>query len=106
MKGSDTMVVRISVDLQEIIPSMLKNRREEILRLRNYMFQRRYSEAKNLSHTLKGVLGSYGFERAGEIASKVDEDLQEKRYTDAREGAENLSRHMDEMEIEYVEEEF
>ncbi len=106
MKGSDTMVVRISVDLQELIPSMVRNRREEILRLRSYIFQRRYSEAKDISHALKGVLGSYGFKGACEIASKVDEDLQEKRYKDAREGAESLMNHMDEVEIEYVEEEF
>lgn len=106
MKGSDTMVVRISADLQELIPSMLRNRREEILRLRNYIFQRRYSEAKNVSHALKGVLGSYGFERACEIATMVDANLQEKRYGDARKEADSLSRHINEIEIEYVEEEF
>lgn len=100
------MAVKISVDLQEIIPSMLNNRREETLRLRDYLFQKRYAEAKDLSHSLKGVLGSYGFEEAGEIASRVDEDLRVKKYGEASEGADSLSRYLNEIEIEYVEEEF
>lgn len=100
------MAVKISIDLQEIIPSMLNNRRDEILRLRGYLFQKRYTEAKDISHALKGVLGSYGFEEASEIASRLDEDLRVKNYKDAGKGADNLSRYMEEIEIEYVEEEF
>ncbi len=106
MKGSDSMAVKISSDLQELIPSMLRNRRDEILRLRGYLFQKRYREAKDISHALKGVLGSYGFHEACEIAARLDEDLRRKNYRGAGEGAESLSRYMSDIEIEYTEEEF
>lgn len=100
------MKVRISSDFQEILPSVIENRLEEILCLRNYLFQKRYEEAKGIAHALKGVLGSYGFEEAYTMASQIDDDLKEMKYDEARGSADRLGHYMSRVEIEYIEEEF
>lgn len=100
------MKVKISEDLRELIPNFLRNREEELLLLKNYIFQKRYSEAKDIIHGLKGVLGSYGFNGAYELSLDLEKDLKKEKYSLAKEKTEELVEYMKNIEIEYVEEEF
>ena len=100
------MKVKISEDLEELIPNFLKNREKELLLLKNYMFQKRYSEAENTIHGLKGVLGSYGFNGAYELSLDVEKDLKKEKYSSAKEKIKELIEYMTNLEIEYVDEEF
>ena len=75
------MKIKISKDLKELIPGYLHNRDRDILFLRNYFFQKRYSEAKNLIHALKGVLGSYGFNEGYDISVQIEKELLDKKYS-------------------------
>ena len=100
------MKVKISEDLKELIPTYLYNRDRDILFLRNYFFQKRYNEAKGLVHALKGVLGSYGFTEAYNISVEVEKGLRSKDYIVATNKLRDLDKHMEELEIEYIDEEF
>lgn len=100
------MKVQISEDLEELIPGYLKNRDRDILLLKDYLFQKRYSEAKSIVHALKGVLGSYGFKEAYEISLQVEKALIVENYPLASERTAVLDSYMRELEIEYTDEEF
>lgn len=100
------MKVKISEDLRELIPNFLRNREEELLLLKNYMFQKRYSEAKDIIHGLKGVLGSYGFNKAYELSVSVEKELKNQEYSLVKKKTEELVEYMENLEIEYVDEEF
>lgn len=100
------MIVKISEDLEELIPNFLKNREEELLLLKNYIFQKRYSEAKDTVHGLKGVLGSYGFNEAYELSVSVEKELKKQEYSSAKEKTRELVEYMKNLEVEYVDEEF
>ena len=100
------MNIKISEDLKELIPGYLHNRDRDILFLRNYLFQKRYSEAKDLIHSLKGVLGSYGFNEAYNLSVQIEKELLGKRYSSAADKLKVLDKHMKDIEIEYIDEEF
>jgi len=100
------MIVKISEDLKELIPGYLENRSKDILLLKDYLFQKRYSEAKKVVHALKGVLGSYGFKEAYEISVEIEKSLIVENYSLAADKVAILDKYMRELEIEYTDEEF
>ena len=100
------MKIKISKDLSELIPGYLHNRDKDILFLRNYFFQKRYSESKDLIHALKGVLGSYGFNEAYNLSVQIEKGLLDKNYSLAADKLKALDEHMKNIEIEYTDEEF
>jgi HPt (histidine-containing phosphotransfer) domain-containing protein len=100
------MKLKISEDLRELIPGYLHNRDRDILFLGNYLFQKRYREAKDLIHALKGVLGSYGFDEAYKLSVQIEKELLDKNYSLATNKLKVLDEHMKKIEIEYIDEEF
>jgi HPt (histidine-containing phosphotransfer) domain-containing protein len=100
------MKITISEDLKELIPKFLKNRDKDILYLKDYIFQKRYSESENIIHALKGVLGSYGFKEAYELSVQIEKALKNKQYLEVKEKIVILEKKMNNIEIEYIDEEF
>jgi HPt (histidine-containing phosphotransfer) domain-containing protein len=99
------MKVRIDEELKELIPQFLLNRERDFLYLRDFLFQKRYEEAKEVTHSLKGVLGSYGFDEASLMAGKIDDQLREGRYHGLMEMAISVEEDFKNTEIEYIKEE-
>jgi len=100
------MKVTISKDLKELIPKFLENRDKDILYLKDYIFQKRYLESRNIVHGLKGVLGSYGFKEAYDLSIQIEKALKNKQYQDANEKISIFEKKMNNIEIEYIDEEF
>jgi len=100
------MKVTISEDLKELIPKFLENRDKDILYLKDYIFQKRYLESKNIVHALKGVLGSYGFKEAYDLSIQIEKALNNKQYQEVNDKIMILEKKMNNVEIEYIDEEF
>ena len=99
------MKVYISKDLEELIPSFLKNRHEDVVKLQEHICKRSYGEAKEISHALKGVLGSYGFQHAYVMAASIDKNLFDRNLEKITDQVLQLKKHLEEIEINFVEEE-
>lgn len=98
-------IVRISRDLKGLVSNYIEKCSQELIYTRDYIFQNRYGEAGKKLHAMKGVLGSMGFDRLYQMVVEAEDEIEGKRYEDARETILRMERYIELMEIEYIDEE-
>lgn len=99
------MIVKISKDLENIIPKFLEKRKFEIEGMKNMVYEGNLEEAENIAHGLKGVFGSYGFDEIYKLCNEIDEDLKKNNSNEALEKILYLIQLFKEIKIEFVDEE-
>ena len=95
----------ISKDLEILIPNFLKNRTEDAENLLVLLRNKKYKEASDISHSLKGVLGSYGFKNGYLITSEIDKKIKNNDLENLVEKARFFKEYINNLDIEYVDEE-
>ncbi len=65
--------VKVNIDLIDLIPQFVTNRKNEILKLKLALEDKNFEELRRAGHTLKGVCGSYGFKELGELGRELEE---------------------------------
>ena len=93
--------VKISEELEELIPKFLINRKNEILQLKEFVEEKNIMEIKRMGHLIKGVSGSYGFDFLSELAKKV-EDYSEDIFL-VKDCIKKMDEYLENIEIEYIE---
>ncbi|WP_321328000.1 Hpt domain-containing protein [uncultured Ilyobacter sp.] len=96
---------KISEDLKILIPNFIKNRMEDAENLLLLLKNKDYQEASKISHSLKGVLGSYGFKNGYLMTSEIDKKIKNSDFERLLEEAQDFQKYMSNVEIEYVDEE-
>lgn len=99
------MEVKISKDLEDLIPRFLEKRKKEIKDMKYFINENEISKGEILAHGLKGVFGSYGFENIYLLICKIDDLLKENKKNKALESIILLEKNINELEIIYVDEE-
>ncbi len=102
-KHYDKEVVTIDIDLEDLIPSFLKNRVDEVTAIRECVAESDFKEAMRLGHGMKGAGAGYGFDEISEIG-KVIEDASNQKNVPAIEAAvARLARYLSVVEVVYEE---
>jgi hypothetical protein len=92
--------VCIDKDLETLIPDFLNNRQEDINELKKAMELIKTESLRILGHNMRGLGGSYGFERITEIGEKIENaalglesnlNIIEENSQDLREYLENIN---------------
>jgi HPt (histidine-containing phosphotransfer) domain-containing protein len=65
--------VMVAKDLEDLIPTFMKNRRKELDNLRVALAAADFEQLRQLGHRMKGVGVSYGFERISALGKSIED---------------------------------
>ena len=71
--GEDAYTVRVSKDLEDLIPTFLGNRRKELDALRVALAAADFEQLRQLGHRMRGVGNSYGFEHVTLLGKRIED---------------------------------
>jgi HPt (histidine-containing phosphotransfer) domain-containing protein len=67
-----TWVVRPDPDLEDLIPSFMENRKNELLDMENALGSRDFELIRRIAHTWKGISRPYGFVHLETLSKKLE----------------------------------
>ena len=99
--SKDKIVVIVDVDLEDLIPGFLENRKKELTTLRAALGEANYQSIQSIGHSMKGVGGGYGFDGITELGR----DLESAAKNQDRDGlaalVEKYADYLDRIEVKY-----
>ena len=66
-------VVTVAKDLEDLIPTFMKNRGKELETLRSALAAGDLEQMRQLGHRMKGVGNSYGFEKVSVLGKQIED---------------------------------
>ena len=70
---SQSIVVTVAKDLEDLVPTFMKNRGKELETLRTALAAGDFDQMRQLGHRMKGVGNSYGFEKVSQLGKQVED---------------------------------
>ena len=67
------IVVTVAKDLEDLIPTFIKNRTAEVETLRTALAAGDLEQMRQLGHRMKGVGNSYGFEKVSTLGKQIED---------------------------------
>jgi len=67
------ITVPVSKDVEDLIPTYMKNRAKEIETLRDALSSGDLEQLRQLGHRMKGVGDPYGFERVSALGKQIED---------------------------------
>ncbi|RYZ72855.1 MAG: response regulator [Proteobacteria bacterium] len=93
--------VYIKRELEPLMANFIENRRSELDRLDQAVQAHDLSDIIRITHSIKGVAGTFGFARISELAQLVHDSAAEADMIKVRQSHANLREHWDRVEIVY-----
>jgi len=95
--------VTIDDELEELIPNYLRNKRDQIIIMRDAYRHRDYDNLASVAHQLAGSAGGYGFDDLTRISLKL-EDAALKKVEDSiiEEYINSIEKYVDNVNITYA----
>ncbi len=95
------IIIHADIDLEDLIPDFLENRRKDIIEIKNLLASGDYETIQRLGHSMKGAGGGYGFDEITDIGMHIEQAAKEKNAAEIRTQLETLSRYLDCVEVVY-----
>lgn len=70
---SEPIIVTVAKDLEDLVPTFMKNRGKELETLRAALAASDFEQMRQLGHRMKGVGNSYGFEKVSLLGKQVED---------------------------------
>ena len=70
---SEPITVTVAKDLEDLIPTFMKNRAKELESLRAAVAAGDMEQLRQLGHRMKGVGNSYGFEKVSMLGKQIED---------------------------------
>ena len=71
---SEPITVVVAKDLEDLVPTFMKNRAKELETLRAALAGGDFEQLRQLGHRMKGVGNSYGFEKVSVLGRQIEDD--------------------------------
>ena len=71
---SEPIIVTVAKDLEDLVPTFMKNRGKELETLRAALTAGDFEQMRQLGHRMKGVGNSYGFEKVSQLGKQVEDE--------------------------------
>ncbi|MBC7803751.1 MAG: Hpt domain-containing protein [Candidatus Parcubacteria bacterium] len=68
------ITVTVAKDLEDLIPTFMKNRNKELETLRSALTAGDMEQLRQLGHRMKGVGNSYGFEKVSALGKQIEDE--------------------------------
>ncbi len=70
---TQAITVVVAKDLEDLIPTFMKNRAKELENLRAAVAAGDMEQLRQLGHRMKGVGNSYGFEKVSQLGKQIED---------------------------------
>ena len=70
---SEPIVVTVAKDLEDLVPTFMKNRGKELETLRSALAGGDFEQLRQIGHRMKGVGTSYGFEKVSQLGKQIED---------------------------------
>ena len=70
---SEPITVVVAKDLEDLVPTFMKNRGKELDTLRTALAAGDLDQLRQLGHRMKGVGNSYGFEQVSALGKRIED---------------------------------
>jgi HPt (histidine-containing phosphotransfer) domain-containing protein len=70
---SEPIVVTVAKDLEDLVPTFMKNRGKELEVLRTALAGGDFAQLRQIGHRMKGVGNSYGFEKVSLLGQQIED---------------------------------
>lgn len=70
---SEPIIVTVARDLEDLVPTFMKNRAKELDNLRAAVTAGDMEQLRQLGHRMKGVGNSYGFEKVSQLGKQIED---------------------------------
>lgn len=97
-------IALIPEDLESLIPGYLKNRRRDVIRIRQLVQDGDYNETQRLAHSMKGSGGGYGFDEITLLGAAMEIAAKSQDNPKILSGIDELEKYLNTVRIEYVSE--
>jgi HPt (histidine-containing phosphotransfer) domain-containing protein len=71
---SEPITVVVAKDLEDLVPTFMKNRNKELETLRTALAGGDFDQLRQLGHRMKGVGNSYGFEKVSALGKQIEDN--------------------------------
>ena len=78
---SEPIIVTVAKDLEDLVPTFMKNRNKELETLRAALAGGDFEQLRQLGHRMKGVGSSYGFENVSLLGKQIEDGARAKGRT-------------------------
>jgi HPt (histidine-containing phosphotransfer) domain-containing protein len=103
LKGgaSTTWVVRPDPDLQDLIPSFMQNRKNELVEIEVALAKSDFESIRRLAHTWKGICRPYGFIHLETLSRRLEKSGEIENLTEAKAIASEIRAYLENVRIVY-----
>jgi len=103
MKGPapTTWVVRPDPDLEDLIPSFMQNRRNELKEILTALSRKDFDFIRRIAHTWKGICRPYGFVHLETLSRNLESAGERENLSELTEIAAEMGNYLDNVRIVY-----
>lgn len=99
--GGYGLEVRPDPDLQDLIPSFMDNRRNELAEMERALENGDYETLRRLAHTWKGICRPYGFLQLEVLSRSLEEAAEKEDKAETKDLLSAIRDHLDKVKIIY-----
>ena len=96
-----TWVVRPDPDLEDLIPSFMENRRNELGEIETGLSRGDFESIRRLAHTWKGICRPYGFVHLETLSRSLEDAGERENRADIEELVGEIRTYLDNVRIVY-----
>ncbi len=98
---SERIIVKVDIDLEDLVPGYLENRREDIDSILGDLEKADFESVRITGHSMKGSGGGYGFDRISDIGKIIEISAKEKNAEEIKKQVQELASYLDRVEVVY-----
>jgi len=102
--GDEKIIVTIDLDLEDLIPGYMENRRKDIRTVHKALGDGEFEPIRILGHSMKGSGGGYGFDAVSDIGKAIEDAANAKNTEIIKAQLVILTDYLDRVEVVYEEE--
>jgi len=99
---SDKIIIEVEEDIKELIPTYLKNMKNNVKFFRNMLEKDDFGHIRERGHNIKGSGGGYGFDRISEIGREIEMAAREENKEAIIKEVDSLDDFLDRLEVVYI----
>ena len=98
---ADKIIVTVDIDLEDLIPGFLENRKKDIDSLKESLANADIEKLGSIGHNLKGVGGGYGFNALSVIGANIETIAKSGESAGIEELINEMDDYLNRLEIVY-----
>ncbi len=95
-------IVQVNIDIKDLIPQFMKNRRLDLLELEVLLEQKDFEKIARLAHKIKGTAGGYGFSQLSTLASELELAVKKEDEAALKNVIGTMKDHFFKIEVQFV----